>query len=93
MILKARKKPVIIETIKWDGNNLKEVIEFTGGRHSSVKNLSWELYEKMVKEYGLKIFTLEGWHHALIGDYIIKGVKGEFYPCKSDIFEKTYDIL
>ena len=41
----------------------------------------------------LCIYTLEGSHQANIGDYIIKGVNGEFYPCKPDIFEKTYDIV
>ena len=42
--------------------------------------------------WNLTIHTLEGDHYALEGDYIIKGVNGEFYPCKPDIFEKTYDI-
>jgi hypothetical protein len=46
-----------------------------------------------VKEEGLKIFTLEGSHLATIGDWIIKGVKGEFYPCKPDIFDQTYLIV
>lgn len=41
---------------------------------------------------GLVIKTLEGNHLANIGDYIIKGVAGEFYPCKPDIFEKTYEV-
>jgi len=43
------------------------------------------------KKEGLKIFTLEGTHMASIRDYIIKGVAGEVYPCKPDIFEKTYE--
>lgn len=46
-----------------------------------------------MKEEGLKIFTLEGSHLATIGDWIIKGVKGEFYPCKPDIFDQTYLIV
>ena len=45
----------------------------------------------LVKEEGLTIHTLEGDMIASIGDYIIKGVNGEFYPCKPDIFEKTYE--
>ena len=44
-------------------------------------------------QYSLVIHTLEGDHHANPGDYIIKGIHGEFYPCKPDIFEKTYDII
>lgn len=42
---------------------------------------------------GININTLEGVHHASFGDYIIKGVKGEFYPCKPDIFKNTYEAV
>lgn len=88
---KATKKPVTIEFIEWTGDNLKEIIEFTG-RHESSKNWSWEEFEWVVSENGLKIFTLEGNHKATEGDMIIKGVAGEFYPCKPDIFYKTYNV-
>jgi hypothetical protein len=84
-----KKKPVIIEAIQWTGENLKEIIDFTG-LHPSAQKWSWEQYELVVKEEGLKIFTLEGAMMATINDWIIKGVKGEFYPCKPDIFEATY---
>jgi len=56
----------------------------------------WDEYERIVKRDGMKIDTLEDGndgqvkHMASIGDFIIKGVKGEFYPCKPDIFELTY---
>jgi len=90
--MKARKKPVEIEYVIWNGGNLEEVINFTG-RHSSSETWSMEDFEAIVKNDGLKIFTLEGNHMATIGDYIIKGVAGEFYPCKPDIFLKTYDLL
>ena len=89
-----RKKPVVIEAIVWTGNNLKEVINFTDGgptirtHHAA---MMWEEYEDLVAREGLKIFTLEGKMLANVGDYIIKGVKGEFYPCKPDIFEMTYE--
>lgn len=89
---KYRKKPVIIEAIKWTGSNLKEIIDFTG-QHKSVKDTAWEDYEILVKEYGLKIFTLEGSHMASIGDFIIKGIADKVYPCKPDIFEATYEIV
>ena len=85
-----RKKPVVIEAKKWDGANLKEIIDFIG-LHESAKKWTWGEYEQVVSKEGLKIFTLEGPHMATIGDWIIKGVKGEFYPCKPDIFEQTYD--
>ncbi|MBP6989128.1 MAG: hypothetical protein KBB58_12700 [Ferruginibacter sp.] len=87
---KFRKKPVLIDAIQWLGNNLKEVIEFTG-LNESAKKWSWEQYEKVVAEDGLKIFTLEGKMNADVNDFIIKGVKGEFYPCKPDIFIATYE--
>lgn len=90
MIKKYRKRPVIIEAVLWTGNNLREVIDFTGLHHSAEK-WSWQEYEEVVKREGLKIFTIEGSLMASINDYIIKGVKGEFYPCKPDIFEITYE--
>jgi len=89
MIKKYRKRPIIVEAVEWTGDNLEEVIGFTG-RHPSANDWTWEKYESVVRVHGLKIFTLEGSHMATIGDYIIRGVKGEFYPCKPDIFTATY---
>jgi hypothetical protein len=88
--VKYRKKPVVIEAIKWTGNNLREIIDFTG-LHPSAAKMPWEEFEAIVADKGLKLFTLEGDHLASVGDWIIKGVKGEFYPCKPDIFEQTYE--
>ena len=88
--MKYRKKPVVIEAIKWDGHNLQEIISFTG-LHESARKWSWDEYKQVVEREGLKIFTLEGSHMATVGDFIIKGVKGELYPCKPDIFEATYE--
>lgn len=75
---KYRKKPVIIEAIQWTGKNLSEIDYFMG--------ITVE-----IKVTTLVIHTLEGDMEASIGDYIIKGVNGEFYPCKPDIFAKTYE--
>lgn len=61
-----------------------EIHEFMGGDTIRVN------YEDKDNPY-LKIETLEGIMKASVGDYIIKGVNGEFYPCKPDIFEKTYE--
>lgn len=58
--MKYRKKPIVVEAIKWTGDNVKEISKFM---------------------------------EASMGDYIIKGVQGEFYPCKPDIFQKTYEEL
>lgn len=90
---KYRKKPVVIEAVKWTGDNLKEIISFTKGVHKSVSHLSFDDFNILVKNEGLKIFTLEGKMNANIGDYIIKGVSGEYYPCKPDIFDKTYEEI
>lgn len=93
MIKEYIKKPVVIKALQWTGSNLKEVISFTDGPpdtrsfHASMK---WEEYEDLVAKDGLKIYTLEGKMHANILDYIIRGVRGEFYPCKQEIFEETY---
>lgn len=78
MIKKFRKKPVTIEAIQWNGENLSEINEFT---KNEVEN----------HESVLIIPTLEGDMYASLNDYIIKGVKGEFYPCKPNIFLATYE--
>lgn len=83
------KKPVTIEAVKWTGSNLREVIALTG-LHPSAKRWTWDEYEKVVRAEGLKIFTLEGVMSASVGDWIIRGVGGECYPCKPDIFDATY---
>lgn len=85
-----RKRPVEIEAIRWCGDNLREVIAFTG-RHQSAQDWTWEHFEAVVAADGLKIFTLEGAMMASVGDWIIKGVHGEVYPCKPEIFAKTYE--
>lgn len=78
---KYRKKPVVIEAVQWTGDNDKEVQDFTGN-------------DQYFAEPGeLMIKTLEGVMLASIGDYIIKGVQGEFYPCKPGIFEATYEMV
>lgn len=96
MITKYKKKPVIIEAIqlKGDSKTIKECLEFMGqsvNEDLTIERNKFEDYCLMVNEKGMKISTLEGEMTASINDYIIKGVKGEFYPCKPDIFEQTYE--
>jgi hypothetical protein len=92
-IKKFRKKPVVIEALKWTGQNHREMYDFLEGKpdlHMDASGVNFYLnFEKV--EGGLIIKTEEGEHLASIGDYIIKGIIGEFYPCKPDIFEKTYE--
>lgn len=80
MVRRYRKKPVVISAIQWKGNNRSEVMDFAG--NSAVFDRT-----------GLYIYTLEGEMFASIGDYIIKGVDNEFYPCKADIFRQTYELV
>lgn len=77
---KYRKKPVTIEARQYTRNGLEaeRVAAWSGGQQT---------------DEGLIIHTLEGDHLANYGDYIIQGVKGEFYPCKPDIFEMTYEAV
>ena len=91
--MKYRKKPVVIEALEWNGSNHRPMYEFLGGAHDEYMSTSGQnFYIDWNKvEGGLMIKTLEGEHKASIGDYIIKGISGEFYPCKPDIFELTYD--
>lgn len=84
---KYRKKPAIIEAIQFfdDAETLSKISDFMNDEiRVDYKNPSKPV---------LKIKTLEGVMSANIGDYIIKGVKGEFYPCKPDIFEMTYEAI
>jgi hypothetical protein len=80
-IMKFRKKPVLIDAELYDGTaaSVERVMEMGGTR--GINN----------SPEGLYIVTLEGTMRANKGDWVIKGVKGELYPCKPDIFEATYE--
>lgn len=88
MAEKYVKKPVVIEAVVWNGNNREEIEEFIDS--NDFYFVRPEVYAEP-QEYELFIITLEGSMKANIGDYIIKGLQEEFYPCKSDIFHKYYD--
>jgi hypothetical protein len=89
--MKYIKKPVEIEAIQWNGNNFDDLKKFT---NSSLRYRSYYDYNKYYEDKTtLVIKTLEGNMTVSNGDFIIKGVKGEFYPCKRDIFEMTYEKL
>lgn len=87
--LKFRKKPVVIEAIEWRGDNLDVVMAFCAG------DATYELMAKGNSELVIATLedgeNLEAKHVASRGDWIIKGVQGEFYPCKPDIFAETYE--
>lgn len=81
---KFRKKPVVIEAVQWLGDNFADVAQ---------------LGNNIMGPYGqgetphLEVVTLEGRMTASIGDWVIRGVKAEVYPCKPDIFAATYELV
>ena len=79
--MKFRKKPVVIEAIQFTGENGQEIAGFMGCQYPAII------------DGHLIIGTLEGNMSACPADWIIKGVNNEFYPCKPDIFEKTYELV
>lgn len=81
-----RKKPVVIEAQQVTFENVHEVAEWCGG--TSLRDMGEG--EPWV---GVSIHTLEGVMRADLDDWIIKGVQGEFYPCKPDIFQATYEAV
>ena len=81
---KYRKKPVEIEAIQYDGENISDLFEFVG----DLSNLGIDL-----KNDKIYVITLEGDMEISKNDYLIRGIKGEYYPCKPDIFEASYDKI
>ncbi len=88
-VKKFRKKPIVIETMVFETNN-----EVESPNMDAIVNWMNQGKDKMQAWHnGTNIFisTLEGEMRADVGDYIIRGIKGEFYPCKPDIFNNSYD--
>ena len=93
MINKYRKKPIIVEAVKWTGLNLEEIKNFVD------ESLLYNIYDRAWKAgkapviVDMQIRTPKGNMPVSVGDYIIKGIAGEFYPCKPDIFKETYETV
>lgn len=85
--MKYRKKPVVVEAVRFQPNEHMPFSEIPGWLEKAfaLGNVMWETKELLI------ISTLEGDHLVSAGDYIIRGIKGELYLCKPDIFEKTYE--
>jgi len=86
---KYRKKPVVIDAFQWTGNHNQ--VEDPEWIVEAIKNGTVWFNNIGTNQVNMEIKTLEGNHIANLNDYIIKGVKGEIYPCKPDIFEMTYE--
>ena len=86
-VKKYRKKPVEIEAMRLTKANVHEVVAWCGGKHTEAQVPA----PGRGLNPGIVIFTLEGEMLAAYGGYVIRGVQGEFYPCKPDIFAATYE--
>ncbi len=84
--MKFRKKPVVIEAIQYTSDDISPMLNAWG------PSFGRAVIEQVAESY-LVIHTLEGNHFASFGDWIIKGIAGEFYPCKNEIFQKTYEAV
>jgi len=89
--MKYRKKPVVVEAVQYFEENLEEIKEFVGDALIVDVLEVHKPYQEPFEITVVKIRTLEGVMCVDVGDYVIKGVRGEFYPCKPDIFEETYE--
>ncbi|CRL61240.1 hypothetical protein [Proteus penneri] len=85
---KYRKKPVIIDAIEWNGKNLQDCISFLGDSYGGINT-----ERRPDGKSEITVLTLEGQHVASKGDFLIRGVAGEHYPCKPGIFNSTYDLV
>lgn len=81
MVIRYKTRPCEIEAIQWTGKNIIEILDWGQGK------ILWNDVDDLF------IDTLEGRMKANINDYIIKGLRGEFYPCKPDVFEKKYEKI
>lgn len=92
MIKKFRKKPVEIQAVQWTGDNAKELDEFCRDRD---RHLNQRLFDpdSIIPDKTAEVYdTLHSsWVPLATGDWIIRGVKGEFYPCEADVFAATYE--
>lgn len=90
---KYRKKPVVIEAFKYDGDLMDRDGRYYVPEWAQHANFDGVLYFDEFEGKPGELFakTLEGDHHVSVGDYIIKGIEGEIYPCKPNIFEQTYE--
>ena len=76
-----RKRPIVVEAVQWNGRNKSEISDFTKNKLEDYGG---------IKDGCFKVYTPEGLMIVRKGDWVVKGIKGEYYPVKSDIFDKTY---
>lgn len=86
MIINCKKKPVVIQAVQWNGYNVNEITSFTENNARFIIVDSGDIPVLFIK-------TLEGDMRAQVGDYILRGIRGEFYPCDRGIFEEVYEVV
>ncbi|EQA7786815.1 hypothetical protein ACX818_001409 [Acinetobacter baumannii] len=96
-LIKVRKKPIEVYAVQWTGTEesylrILKMLGFDVVLNEHTRSHFDKMFEKALAE-GLKISTLEGTMTASLNDYVIQGAKGEYYPCKPDIFEMSYDVV
>lgn len=92
--MKYRKKPIEIEAVQWNrpGDHPEVIQAWKDADTGAVHGPSIDA-KNPAKSIVYAIRTMEGWHEVTPGDFIIRGVHGELYPCKPDIFEATYEAV
>lgn len=96
MMAKFRKKPVEIEAVQFTGGNYDEVKAFGGSAVCGVDGIGFLDHDPKFDKAKLiffSVFTLDGTMDLFKGNWLVRGVKGEFYPVRADIFEATYDRI
>ena len=100
MVNTYKTKPVFIEALQWTGKKHREMFNFLTNNTKENSSITLEedtfridLVNGDCQTGNLIIKTLEGEMLASVGDYIIKGLRGEFYPCKPDVFEMKYELV
>ena len=83
MRIKLREKLLEVEAIQWTGNNLEEIEQFTEQDLSNFPSNRVNIWNEEVQD----------WIYCPVGHYVIKGIKGEFYPCSPEALEKSYDKI
>lgn len=96
-MVKYRVRTVEIEAVQWDGRNLAYVLGFMGKRldtpNTEAERRAFLSLETSYRTNGFGIDTLDGTKLAYVGDWIIKGLLGDYYPCKPKEFEMKYEQI
>lgn len=87
--MKFRKKPVVIEAIQFTRKSFNDIVKWIDAERTTM--VEWDYDSKIDDDTYIVIKTLEGNMKVNLTDWVIRGVKGEFYPCKDDIFKMTYE--